>query len=292
MAPLKGLTGLTGVAGFQVLVDPNSQATPEERLGGTADPRHAERGEQARPYSWESQMTPGGSHGPYGPENQMLGDEQWFWQPAGAEWQDPDFDHTPTMRAAPIQRGILSGPTPSGGPDDVAFQLQQSYRNHAVDMGAAHRMQHSSQGWVQQDSWNDLTDTSAGGTDMQPIGPQNMSAGFLWGTTDRVQSFARQNDYGFDSAHKHRRYADGPIPGNTYWMKPGGRPLAKTLAGPARPAIGRDSPFYGDNLGQAFSVGGAILLEMPPEYTAPPQPNLAAPIVNPNAVADSPVEWY
>jgi hypothetical protein len=284
-------TGLTGLAGYQTIRDDNAQASPEERSGNTADPRHAERGERAKPYSWESQMTPGGSHGPYGPENQLLGDEWWFLQPAGVTTDDPDFDHTPARRAAPKFKGILSGPLPGVGPDDTAFTLQQSMRIHAVDMGASKRMQHTPQDPL-QDEWVEIWEVGPGHTDLQPNSRQAMSAGFLWGTRDRTQSFARQNEFGFDSAHSHRRIATGSIPGNTYWMRPGGRPMVKSLAGPARPAIGPDSPFHGDDLGQTFAIGGAVLMELPPEYTAPPQPNLARPIVNPNATADAVVEWY
>ena len=66
--------------------------------------------------------------------------------------------------------------------------------------------------------------------------------------------------------------------------------MVKGLPGPARPPIGVDSPFYGDDLGAAFSINGAILQNVPPEYTPPPQPNLAASIASDSY--DSVVEWY
>ena len=287
MAPR--LSGLSGITGYQVFIDENSQATAEERLGGTADPKHSERGETARPYSWESQMTPGGSHGPYGPENQLLGDEDWYWQPGGNEYDDPDMDHTPMTRAAPFPKGILSGPIPGENPDAVAAQRIKSMAIHSVNTGASKRFQHSS---LEPDygQWQDLWAVDPGGTDVQELGRQNKSAGFMFGTTDRVQSFARQNGYGFDSKHMHRRWAVAPIEGNNYWMRPGGRIMRKSIAGPARPAIGRDSPFAGDDLGQTFAIGGAMLLDAPTEYVAPPQPNLAAPPQN--ATYDSVVEWW
>lgn len=284
------LQGLSGLAGYQNQIDANSQATPEERSGNIADPRHAERGEQARPYSWESQMTPGGSHGPYGPENQLLGDEWWFFQPAGVMTQDPDFDRTPARRAAPWPKGIASGRVPGEGPDDIVNQLTQSRQIHATDMGGSGKYLHAIP--AQNDEWEEIWAVDTGSTDVQQNSRQSMSAGFMWGTRDVVQSFARQNEYGFNAAHKHRRYATGAIPGNTYWMRPGGRPLAKTLPGPARPAIGPDSPFHGDDLGQAFGIGGAILLDLPSEYTAPPQPNLATPIVGTPSMDVPVVEWY
>lgn len=288
---MAALTGLTGIAGLQVRIVSDSQASPEDRSGAPANPKHGERGEQATPYIWESTMTPGGSHGPYGPENQMLGDEGWFYEPAGYDRDDPDFDGTPSTRAAPTVHGTLSGPTPGTTPTDTARHLRQSMAAHAVNTGASLKAQHSAQGWALNDDWESYENINSGHTDVGEVPRQMMSSGFGFGTTDRVQSFAKQNGFGFDSAHGGRRWASGSIPGNSYWMRPGGRPLVKSLAGPARPAIGPDSPFAGDNLGQNFSIGGAILLDTPSEYVAPPQPNLAVPRYYGDS-ADSGVEWY
>lgn len=283
------LTGLSGLAGIQVQINEDAQATPEERYGGVADPRHANVGEQAQPYSWESKATQAASmHGPYGPENQMLGDEWMFMEPAGTMDQDPAFDRTPSRRAAPFPKGIASGPVPGAGPADISNQLIQSYGIHGINTNAGVR---ALTGYdALQDDWVELSEVNPGHTDLQPLPRQAMSSGFMWGTRDRTQSMARQNEYGFDSAHMHRRYAQGAIPGNTMWLKPGGRPLAKTLAGPARPPIGVDSPFYGDDLGRAFDQNGAILQNVPMEYVAPIQPNLAPPLA---ANEQLPVvEWY
>jgi hypothetical protein len=283
------LTGLTGIAGFQVQINQDAQATPEERYGDVADPRHAVIGEQAEPYSWESKATQAASmHGPYGPENQMLGDEFWFLQPAGEMTQDPAFDRTPSRRAGPWPKGIASGPVPGDGPDDIGNQLRQSYGIHSINLCASVRMLTGFP--AVQDEWQELVETNPGHSDLQPLPRQAMSSGFMWGTRDRTQSMARQNEYGFDSAHMHRRWATGPIPGNTMWLKPGGRPLAKTLAGPARPAIGVDSPFAGDDLGQSFDINGAYLQNVPMEYVAPVQPNLAPPLATNEALPV--VEWY
>lgn len=279
--------GLSALAGLQIQIDADSQATPEQRSGGVADPRHSNVGEVAKPYPWESNSTQAGDHGPYGPENQLLDDEFWFIQPAGHEYQDPYFDHTPSTRAAPFPKGINSGPVPGEHPDAVAEQRRQSALIHAVKTNAGARSINTVNAF--QDDWEEIWDVSPGSTDLQPIGRQAMSSGFGWGTTDRTQSFARQNAYGFDSAHKHRRYATGTIPGNYMWLQPGGRPLRKSLAGPARPAIGPDSPFEGQDLGAAFSANGAVLQNVPTEYTAPPTVNLAAQVTY-----DDPgnVEWY
>lgn len=282
------LSGLTAIAGYQVQIDENAQASPEERLGGTADPRHAIVGEQARPYSWESKAVQTGSHGPYGPESQLLSGDDWLYFPAGTEADDPAFDRTPSRRAAPFPKGINSGPVPGATPDDIADQLIQSRAIHAISFGGS--LKSLTALTAKQDQWEEIWDVSPGHSDQVPIPKQLMSSGFMYGTRDRVQSMARQNEYGFDSAHKHRRIATGPIPGNTMWMKPGGRPMRKTLAGPARPPIGPTSPFGGQDLGAAFGPDGAVLQNVPTEYVAPPTPNLAAPAAYSDVYA--PVEWY
>lgn len=282
------LTGLSALAGYQQQIDADSQATAEQRSGDPADPRHSQ-GLLVDRKPWQANSTQAADgHGPYGPQNQLLADEFWFIQPAGNEWDDPTFDHTPARRAGPIQRGILSGPVPSDGPDDVAFQLRQSYANHGIRTGAGLKALTGMPPVIGQ--WNEIDQTTPGHTDLQPLGSrQAMSSGFMWGTRDRTQSFAPQNQYGFDSAHQHRRWARSPIEGNELWMRPGGRPMMKSLAGPARPAIGPDSPFEGQDLGAAFGIGGAVLQNVPTEYVPPPSPTLAAPTVDGN---DSVVEWY
>lgn len=288
---MAGLSGLTGIAGYQQQVNEQAQATPEQRSGGTVDPKHGEWGETAHPYPYMSKAGQAAGKelpGPYGPANQMLGDEYWFLTPAGNEWQDPSFDHTPSRRAAPFPKGVASGPVPGVGPDDIAEQLRQSAIIHATDRGASGKK--TTKNGALNDQWQELLETNPGHSDLVPLPKQAMSSGFMWGTRDRTQSMARQNSYGFDSAHMHRRYAVGSIPGNNMWLKPGGRPLMKSLPGPSRPANGPTSPFAGDDLGQPFDINGAILQNVPTEYTPPPQPNLAAPMAYDENSAV--VEWY
>jgi hypothetical protein len=289
---VNGLSGLNGLAEYQQMIDADSQATPEERSGNPADPRHGNRGEQARPYPWQSSLAMTGSHGPYGPENQMLGDEWWLVEPGGDPTDDITFDRQPNTRAAPFPRGIASGPVPDEGPDAIANQLIQSAQIHGVDAGARLKATYPAQGLgVQQDDWVEIWSLTPGATGLQPLPKQAMSSGFMWGTRDRTQSMARQNEFGYDTAHVHRRYATGSIPGNTDWMRPGGRPLMKSLAGPARPPIGPDSPFEGQDMGQAFSADGAVLQQVPREYVPPPQPNLAPAFAH-DSGNDAVVEWY
>lgn len=290
MAPL---TGLTALAGYQT-TDVSQQATAEQRLGRPANPIHGYPGEQARPYPWQSNSTQAGSApmAPTGVENQILGDDEWFWEAAGYPNQDPTMDQTPSRRAAPWPKGIASGPVPGERPDDIAHQLVQSREIH----NAGHEFNVARRAELGfgplNDQWDSFENDDAGHTDLTTLPRQSMSSGFMWGTRDRTQSFARQNLFGFDGHHKFRRWATGSIPGNTMWMRPGGRPLRKTLAGPARPAVGPTSPFYGNDLGKAFSIDGAMLQNVPQEYTPPPTPNLAAAPKVVYTGDDSEVSWW
>lgn len=284
----KSLTGLTGLAGYQVQIDVNSQATPEERMGGVVDAAHSQ-------YLAQPDI-PRGSRigtpiGPHGPENQLLGDDMWFLESGGMPSEDPNFDYTPRTHGGPWPKGIASGPNLGDvSPDAVASRLRQSYELHSDGMNADERS-NKVRGEAKNDQWTTVDQIRPGNSDLEPGLPkQQQSSGFGWGWRDRSLSMARQNGYGFDSAHQWRRIGAGSIPGNYLWMRPGGRPMVKGMAGPARPAIGPDSPFAGQDLGQSFSADGAVLQNVPTEYVAPPQPRLAAvPSVDSN---DSYVEWY
>jgi len=281
------LTGLSGLAGYQTVIEENSQATPEERMGGTADPSHSK-------YLAEDYIRRGAQIGepigPYGPDNQMLSDESWFWESGGYPIEDPDMDLTPSNRAGPWPKGILSGPVGGTGPDDTGPKLVQLAGLHGIESNADRRFTRN-RDEAQNNEWQTIEQLNPGNTLTEPGTPkQSLSSGFGWGTRDRVQSMARQNEYGFDSTHQHRRWAVAPIPGNYMYLQPGGRPMVKSLPGPARPPIGPDSPFAGQDLGASFSADGAILQNVPSEYTSPPSPNLSNAAVS--AVNDSVVEWY
>lgn len=283
------LTGLSGIATLQTLIDAENQATPEERMGGPVDPEHGR--------VLAEDYIPRGSRigppvGPFGPDNQLLSDETWFWESGGYPLEDPDFDHTPSNRAGPWPKGILSGPVGGVGPDDSAPKLTQLSELHGVDTNAAARFTLDRDEPL-NDEWVEINEVNPGNTLTQSGTPrQSLSSGFGWGTRDRMQSLAGQNDYGFDSAHMHRRYATGSIPGNNYWMRPGGRLMMKSMAGPARPAIGPNSPFTGQDLGQSFSIDGAVLQNVPTEYVSPPTPQLAKSVVTGVTNDDPLVEWY
>lgn len=286
---------ITGLAGQTRLIEDQAQASPEARSGNAVDPRHGQWGEQARPYPWQSSLAMGGTHGPYGLENSLLDDEYWWLSPAGDPGADVTRDMTPyRSHGGPQPKGILSGPIPGATPDDIADQLQQSKSIHAINTNAGTRAMVPPQALgIQNDQWEDFWVMNEGDTRVQPVSRQQMSTSFMYGSRDRVTSFARQNEYGFDTAHMHRRYATGSLPGNTYWMKPGGRPLVKNIPTVARPAIGPDSPFNGDDVMFDYNPQGAVLMATPPVYVPPAQPNLGANPAN-RAASDSGalVEWY
>lgn len=273
---MAGLPGITGITGF---VDTTPEATPEQMHGGPADPRHGNWGEQAEPYSWESQLTGfTGPHGPYG--NAYSTDDGVPIFAAGNLSQDPQGDFNPSVgqvrgsHAAPITRP-MSGPLDSQY-DSINKQLIQSADAHASDLGASSIMWTAQEGLsVQQDQWSEDWTVEPGSSLQSTDVPAQMKGGIMFGTRSREQSFAPQNSYGFDSAHLHRRTANGPIPGNYMWMQPGSRPLHKSIPGVSRPPVGADSPFYQDDPMQNFGIQGAVLMNTPTEYISPPQPNLA-----------------
>ena len=283
------LSGLNGLAGINALSVDQPEATPEERQGGPADPYHGHWGQQAEPYAWESSLGMGGSHGPYGPENQLLGDDMWFIEPAGSPGQDPLIDrNTPnlTKSHASVHNVTLTGGVPSQY-DAINHQVEQM-PNHGSDLGTSANMTHDQLGYALNDDWQEIWNVTPGHEDT-PVAPGSISnqAGG-WGANDHVENtYHKKNGFGLDSAHFHRRFAVGSVPGNYMWMKPGGRPMFKTLAGPARPAVGGNSPFAGQDLGDAFAYDtGAILQTQPTEYVPPPEPYLAAPIATTDTASD------
>lgn len=262
--------GITGIVGF---VDAAPEADAIERQGGFADPKHGIEGEQATPYPWEE--FPGESHGPYGLENELLGmDIASFVEPAGNLGQDPTADLQPNTRAANWPKGLPQ----STFPDDQEAWREQESEIHAQNMGGSREALYEPTLNPVQDEWTELLETDPGITfpAMVPL-PGQLQAGGSggWGSRDRVQSLARQNEYGYDAAHMHRRYATGAIPGNYMWMEPGSRPMIKTVPGTARVPVGVDSPFAGQDPGASYDAQGAALLNLPTAYQSPPEPALA-----------------
>ena len=269
--------GMGPIRGFNM---PEPEATAEEVHGGPANQAHGTWGEQAEPYSWRSQLMPFPGHmGPYGPENQMLGDEYALTgMEAGTLGHDPYGDLTPYRgHAAPMTR-TLSGPLPSQH-DAINEQLVQAAEIRSTDLGGSRKMSLTELGDAQQDDWEEIWDISDERGKYPAGQPWTGYVGFGFGTNDRpVNPLRKINAFGFNMGHHYRRFARGSIPGNYMWMRPGSRPMVKSLPGPARPAVGKNSPFEGDDLGQTFGIQGAVLVEVPQEYQPPPSPQLAAPV--------------
>lgn len=265
------ISGLSGVKGF-VYSDP--MATAEEKLGGPADPKHAIAGETASPYPWE--QYPGESHGPYGVENEILGMEaDQYITGHGYLSQDPTADLQPITRAANWPKGLPM----STDPAEVGARRVESAEIHAQNMGGSREALYLPTANAQQDEWVELWDVAPGEMiPPQPAMPDQLkTTGMMgWASTDRNASFARQNGYGFDSAHMHRRYAAGSIPGNYMWMEPGSRPLVKSIPGTANIPTGPDSPFHGQSGATGYDPQGAALMDLPVDYSPPPVPSLAS----------------
>ena len=280
------LTGLSQLTSYGTLIEENSQASPEDRMGGVVDPSHAK--------GLAEDYIPRGSRigvpvGPKGPENQLLSDETWFWESGGDPSEDPDMDHTPSNRAGPWPKGIMSGPVGSPGPDDTGPKLAQLAALHGIKTNASARF-NLDRDFAQQDEWQEIWEQNPGHSDLVQLPKQAMSGSAGWGTRDRTNSMAAQNEFGYDTAHMHRRFATGSIPGNYMWLRPGGRPIMKSRSGGAHLPIGDNSPFTGQDVGTNFGIDGAVLQSVPYEYTAPPTPALqAAPDVSDG---DTYVEWY
>jgi len=251
-------------------------ASPEERYGGTANPRHNDLGEIAEPYPWEGIAE--GPHGPFGLDSGLLGNAvALHGEAAGQLGQDPTGDLQPVTRAAPWPKGVDT----TGAPGPEAHRLIESVSIHSSNMGASRELVY--QGDAQNDQWQQTANHSIGGSLQADIPNQLKTASGGYGTRDRIQSFAPQNEYGFDGTHWERRYATGSIPGNYMMLQPGGRPLHQDRVGPAQLPIGQQSPFTDDDIAASFNTQGSILNDLPTEYAAPVEPalsttNLDAPV--------------
>lgn len=275
MAAVQQVSGLNALAGLQGFTNPTPEATPEEIHGGPVNPAHGLQGEVAQPYSWENEAMGIFPHGPYGPDAGIITFTGVPALPAGVLNQDPTSDKTPyRTHAAPWPKGNET----SVGPDAIARQLEQSAQIHGVKTDAGKAFLYDPTMVAVQDQWTQIWDVDAGQSNLSTDVPAQLKGATAgWGTRSREQSFARQNEYGFDSHHFHRRFATGTIPGNYMWMRPGGRAMVKSLPGPARPPIGTYSPFAGQDLSKAFNTEGAILNDPATEYQAPPTPYVAPP---------------
>lgn len=270
---MDGLTSLVGLTGFTV---DKPEASPEDRSGNAADSRHANVGEAAQPYSWQSLQTPGALAASPGPEDNGLIEDDFYWSLTASQVEElPAGDtaawtHAGPWPADPIGDGSV-------GPDNAVRQLMTNAALRSLKVGPANRAMYRPWANPQQDAWREIWEVNPNSDDI-PVATEQMKASLApggRGSTDRRQSFAHQNSYGFDSRHMHRRFAVGHIPGNFPWMRPGSRPLVKSIPGPAKPPIGPSSQFAGQNLGEAFGTRGAILESDANAYPGPAFPYVA-----------------
>jgi hypothetical protein len=272
---MEGLSSLQGLTGF-VIEEP--EATPEERSGNAADPRHAIVGEKAQPYSWQSLQMPGATAPLTVPPEVGFVDDgiyEYWTQTASNIEELPAGDTAPWTHAGPWP----SDPIGDGSvqPDNAVRQLVQNAFLRSQKVGPVSRAMFRPWANPQQDAWKEIWQVDPNSDDI-PVASNQMKASLApggRGSTDRRQSFAKQNSFGFDSRHMHRRYAAGSIPGNVLWMRPASRPLVKSIPGPAKLPIGSTSQFAGQDPSLAFGTRGAILANLPTAYVAPPTPDVA-----------------
>jgi hypothetical protein len=280
---MAGPQGLQPLVGY-VIADP--EATPEEIHGSPANPAHGNYGEISERYASQATQYGSGPFGPIGPNDKVIGEMPDTF-PGGMLSDDPTADRTPYTHAAPYPKDPIGDQ--SVGPANTARQLQQNAFLHASNLGSSLKHLYSPAMVPQQDQWTEVWNVSPGTETLQSNDvPQQIgisSGGF--GSRDRIQSHAGQNQYGFDSAHFHRRFATGPIPGNFQWMLPGSRPMVRTITSIRNFPVGADTPFYGDTTGEVFGIDGAILQNTPTEYVAPPEPLTVPAPWDPNSGVDT-----
>lgn len=267
-----GPAPITTLQGFR---SSNPQAPPWEVQGGPADPAHALPGEVATPYPWQAYggAMGLGSHGPYGIENELLGAVPPIFA-AGQIEDDPQGDQTPyATHAAPWPKGLQQGELQGVGPGPTADKLVQSAEIHSADTNASANWTHDQSMFALQDQWTGFYNPVQGEDLVTGAGTQVGQAVGGFGVNDHTSNpFHKANEYELNTSHRHRRFATGSVPGNYLWMRPGGRMMIKSLPGPARPPIGADSPFAGDDAFAPYEITGAILQNPATEYVPPATP--------------------
>lgn len=276
---MAGPTGINGITGY-VISSP--EAPPFQQQGGTVDPKHGIAGEDASPYPWEN-VPMGPYPGLINPVSGIIEDPSQYGLPSGMLGQDPTGDQTPSdYNAAPFSR---ENPlAPMADQVDVhnrragsTRQLLDSMRVHASNTGAGLKRLFLPQMLSKQDQWTAFYNPVPGEDNVPTVpGAIGMVAGGYNVNDHRNNPYAKVNEYGLATSHRHRRYATGPIPGNTLWLKARSRPMIRTLTNQYNfPTSGA---FAGDDPGASFSTAGAVLTATPTEYVPPPQPNLGPPI--------------
>lgn len=268
------VAGIQGIGGYS-----RNQPflTAEEMQGSPANEYHGNRGEATTPYPWEAyQGAQGPAKGPFGIENELLGDDSdIFGLSAGQIFDDPEGDYTPNYgsHAAPFPKGLMQGDMSSVQPVGTRLIVQQSAELHSANTNASKARQYSESLLANNDSWEGFYNPVQGEDLVTNAPAQTAVASAGWGVNDHTSNpLAKENEFDLNTSHRHRRYATGHIPYNYMWMQPGGRPMIKTLPHGAILPTGENSPFTGDNVMEPYSIDGAILQSPATEYSPPPQP--------------------
>jgi hypothetical protein len=161
-------------------------------------------------------------------------------------------------------------------------QLLNSLWIHAHNTGASLKRLFLTTYGSKQDNWTGFFNPVQG-DDIVPNIPGSVSnnAGGYGANDHTNNAYHKANTYGFNTSHRHRRYATGSIPGNYMWLEPAARPQRRSFTSQYK--FQTSGAFAGDDPGASFNTYGAILTATPPNYNAPPQPNLG------NAPASEPV---
>lgn len=264
--------GVNGITGYIIA---NPQAPPEDISGGPANPYHGHAGEQASPYPWLN-FPMGPYPGLIRPDDRMVGELTNESQPAGMLGQDPTADQTPTYHAAPFPNESPTLPMADqmdkhGRREGSIRQLYQSLRIHANNTGASLRRLFDFTYGSKQDDWTAFYNPIQGEDNVPNIpGSVSSNAGGYGANDHTSNAYHKANQYGFNTSHRHRRFATGPIPGNYMWLAPGARPQVRSFTSQYK--FQTSGAFAGDDPGAAFNTYGAILTAIPPEYNAPALP--------------------
>jgi len=192
----------------------------------------------------------------------------------------------PALAMAPIETGSHNAPFPSFGLEDSvpfntdrsAQRLAESQAIHAADTGQAAAYVNGPEA-MNQWTRTDINDEYAGQSLLDPAVPDQLkSARGL----DQVQGFGRPPlfDPAANAAFVRMPGAHGDVPGSWMWLDPAVRPVEVRPTGYRDWPVGEMSPFTGQVPG-THGLGdptAAVITTAPPEYAAPPEPAVSAPL--------------
>lgn len=278
------LTGLQPLIPAEGVVQ-NPEGDPAVIQGGSADPRHADP-TLSNVFPWYNYPTPGTGNAPYGIWNQIIGDDDSVDRVAsGMPTDDPRADLTPIRHAAPWPTTGVRDSTVWRDPEALVEQGAQSADIHASNMGASREIQYEN---PLPHYRTMVTEFEGPGTTLlAPVGDQLKSSppATVGPNTDRIGSFAHQNQYGFDGAHDRDRRLTPGVPGNFMWLRPHSRPMIIEPHGATNDFSGPDSPFTGQDRRKSRRTLGAALKQQATVYTPPLE---ATDLVVPAPVGGSP----